>query len=277
VVAVFFFSAFHTETWKLAGMAIGVYTGGTPNMSAIGMSLEVDESVFVLMNTADVALGGMYLIFLMTIAHPLMQRILPKYENGKNQPFEIDHQVQKFKSISFNKKLASVAIALGLSLFCLLVGVGVSILITGKISVITTIITITTLAVIGSFVSSIRNLPGTYELGEYLLLVFCVAIGSLVSIPKLLAAGGEIFSFLTLVMFLAIIIHYLLAIAFRIDADTLLITSVAGIYGPAFVPPMASIMKNREILITGLASGILGYAVANYIGILIAYLLRGNL
>src|SRR5690606_26567319 len=35
------------ELWKMAGMLVGVYTGGTPNMSAIGMALEVSNETFI--------------------------------------------------------------------------------------------------------------------------------------------------------------------------------------------------------------------------------------
>jgi len=55
------------EAWKVAGMLVGVYTGGTPNMSAIGVALDAKEGVFVIMNSADLALGGIYYLFLLTI------------------------------------------------------------------------------------------------------------------------------------------------------------------------------------------------------------------
>ena len=273
LLSVLIFNDFQNELWKLAGMSIGVYTGGTPNMSAIGMALEVKEEIFVLMNAADVVLGGIYLVFLMTVAHPLLSRILPAYKKGQ-QKTEIDQDVEQFNQQTFPGKLKYITLSLGLSLICLATGVGISMLFLGRMSVVSIIITITTLAVAGSFIKPIRKMPGTFEVGEYLLLIFCVAIGSMVNIDQLINNSGEIFYYLAFVMTSAIILHYLFAIIFKIDVDTLLITSVAGIYGPAFVPPIASVMKNKEIIITGLTTGILGYAIANYIGLLIAYALH---
>ena len=72
---------------------------------------------------------------------------------------------------------------------------------------------------------------------------------------------------LLFVQFGSVILHVILARIFRIDADTTLITSTAGIYGPAFIPPVANALKNKDIVLTGLICGILGYAVGNYIGI----------
>ena len=67
------------ETWKMAGMTVGVYTGGTPNMSAIGLALEVTDEKFVLINGADVLLSAVYLLFLMTVAQRVLLKFLPAF------------------------------------------------------------------------------------------------------------------------------------------------------------------------------------------------------
>ncbi|MBA3012482.1 MAG: DUF819 family protein, partial [Proteobacteria bacterium] len=35
------------ESWKLVGMAVAVYTGGTPNLAAIKTALQVDPTTFI--------------------------------------------------------------------------------------------------------------------------------------------------------------------------------------------------------------------------------------
>jgi uncharacterized membrane protein len=59
----------------------------------------------------------------------------------------------------------------------------------------------------------------------------------------------------------------------RVDVDTFLITSVAAIMSPAFVPMVARSLKNPGILMSGMATGILGFAIGNYLGISVALLL----
>ncbi len=66
----------------------------------------------------------------------------------------------------------------------------------------------------------------------------------------------------------------LLAMVFRIDTDTTIITSTAGIYGPAFIIPVAEGIKNREVVVSGLTCGLAGYAIGNYLGFAVAWLLR---
>jgi uncharacterized membrane protein len=38
---------------------------------------------------------------------------------------------------------------------------------------------------------------------------------------------------------------------------------------------MSQVLKNRAILFSGVTTGLVGYAVGNFVGILIAYLLKG--
>ncbi|MFT6114307.1 MAG: putative membrane protein [Oleispira sp.] len=41
-----------------------------------------------------------------------------------------------------------------------------------------------------------------------------------------------------------------------------------------FIPVIAGALKNREILLPGFAAAILGYAVGNYLGIIVANITR---
>ena len=65
----------------------------------------------------------------------------------------------------------------------------------------------------------------------------------------------------------------LLARLCRIDYHTTMITSTAGVFGPAFIIPVAKALKNDEIILPGILCGILGYAIGNYLGIGLGQLL----
>ena len=72
-----------------------------------------------------------------------------------------------------------------------------------------------------------------------------------------------------------LISHAALARIFKIDADTVIITSVAGICSPPLVPTVTASLKNKEIVLSGVMTGIIGWVVGTYLGITIAYILRG--
>ncbi len=259
------------EIWKIGAMLVGVYTGGTPNMSAIGLSLDVPEATFIILNASDLVLGGVYLLFLMTVAQRLLKRFLPAYQFNGGEMQEEDTDTNKYTTVEV---IMQVAISIALGALILGLSVGLSFLIAGKITTIIVMLTVTSLGILASFSSKIKALAFSYHTGEYLLLVFCIALGSLVDINELLNNASSIFWYATLAMFGAITIHFILARFFKIDADTVLITSVAAIYGPAFVGPIAKVLNNKDIILTGLTTGLIGYAIGNYWGLMMAYFLQ---
>ena len=68
-------------------------------------------------------------------------------------------------------------------------------------------------------------------------------------------------------------IHVALAALFKIDADNVIIVSTALSCSPPFVPVVAGALNNKEIILSGLTVGIIGYAIGNYLGILVAEVL----
>ena len=80
IVSSLVFKGFIPEYWKLAGMLVGVYTGGTPNLVAVGMGLDVSESTLILANTSDAILGGIYFLILISVAKRLAGLFLPPYK-----------------------------------------------------------------------------------------------------------------------------------------------------------------------------------------------------
>ena len=69
-------------------------------------------------------------------------------------------------------------------------------------------------------------------------------------------------------------VHAILCKLFRVDTDTFLITSTSAICSPPFVPVVAAALKNKTIILSGLTTGIIGYAIGNYLGISLAYLFK---
>ena len=257
------------ESEKIAGMLVGVYTGGTPNMNAIGLALSVKEETFVLINAVDVIFGAIYLIFLMSVAQKLLGKFLP-FSQKNEAASECIATEARAKKISIQNILS----ATGISALLVALSIGLSFLLFGEMKIALVILAITTLSIACSFNKRFRTLHCSFDAGQYILLMFCVAIGTLADINELLVASPQVFLFVGFVMFGTIVLHYFLAAVFKIDVDTVLITSTGAIYGPAFVGPIAGVLKNREAVVAGLTAGLLGYALGNYLGIGLAMLLN---
>ena len=80
--------------------------------------------------------------------------------------------------------------------------------------------------------------------------------------------------YVTFTVFACLMLHAALAALFKSDADTVIITSVAGICSPPLVPMVATALKNKEIVLSGVVTGIIGWVVGTYLGITLSYFLR---
>ncbi|MCK9536297.1 MAG: DUF819 family protein [Bacilli bacterium] len=61
---------------ELSAMAIGLYTGGTPNLNAIGNIFGVEGSLIARANLSDMIIGAVFYLFLLTICKPLLRKVL---------------------------------------------------------------------------------------------------------------------------------------------------------------------------------------------------------
>lgn len=253
------------EYWKISGMLVGVYTGGTPNLMAIGLGLQVKEKILILTNTSDALMGGLYFLFLVTGAQWLIGKVLPSFSASGLEPALAATEEEGSKK--------ELAFAILLSLIIVGISAGVALLFTGKLEVSIVMLILTTLGVAASFHQRVRKIKHTYEAGQYFILVFSLALGTNINFGEMLVSSSGVFMYTAFVMTTAIVIHLILAIIFRIDTDTMIITSTAGIFGPAFIGPVAERLKNREVIVPGLTCGLVGYAIGNYLGFAVAWLL----
>ncbi|HVG61909.1 MAG TPA: DUF819 family protein [Hyalangium sp.] len=260
------------EWWKIAGMLVGVYVGGTANMAAIGRVLEARSETFVLLNTADLMAGGVYLLFLLTFAQRLFLRFMPPFTAAPHHD-AFEHPGEGLSAWT-RHHLRDMGLGFALSVAIAAVMLGATVLAFGKLEAAPALLGITTLGIAASLSKKVRSLVGAYELGEYLLLIFCVAMGSLADARLLSGGNMTLFLFVWLVMGLAIILHTALSALMRIDADSTLICSTATIYGPAQIGPMAAALKNRALVGPGLTLGLAGLALGNYLGLFTAWGLR---
>ena len=164
--------------------------------------------------------------------------------------------------------------AFGLSVLITGIALGLSLLTTGGINMIVLILTLTTLAIAASFLPAVRSWEKSYDAGMYLVLIFSLVVASMVDIRSLdFGEGAWLPLYIALAIFGSLLLQVLLGRVFKIDADTTVITSVAMINSPLFVPMIADSMKNRRVILTGITIGIIGYAVGNYLGVLLARIL----
>lgn len=253
------------DSAKVAGMLVGVYTGGTPNLAAVGKALGVSNETFVMVNAADVLVSAPYFLFLITVGPEVFGRIL-----GASPSAERAESTARDSLV----RPGHVLSGLGLAAVCVAAGVGVSELSPGGMpDEAVAILAITTLAIAFSFSDRVRALRGTFEAGNYILLIFCVTIGTIADFGEVIRSSGWMIAYVGVVIFTSLALHVALCRLSSIDRDTTVITSTAALFGPAFIGPVSVRLGNRAVFVSGLMSGLVGYAVGNYLGLFVAWVL----
>lgn len=254
------------ESWKIAGMLVGLYTGGTPNVQAIGLALEAPSEYLVLVQAADVLLGGSYLLGLVTFLPAIYARFFrvaapQKEETGQD--------------LTGRTPLREQLPQLGVGFLVTAASVGLTYLLTGGLSNLTALILIlTTLSLLVATTSIPQRIGNSYPLGEYFILVFCVALGLMADFRALAADGMDLLYFSALALASTTALHLLLCKLFDVDRDTVILSYVAGFYGPVFVVQVAAALRNKHLLAAGIAVSLLGFGIGNYLGIGLAYGVR---
>ncbi len=270
---------------KIAGMYTACLTGGTVNMAAVSKMLGVDGQQYALLNTYDMMVSFTYLVFIMAFGIRWARKLLPvkTLDVGSNDADEVRAQIERDRQknpyagiwskeglIEILKLLGVTLVVVGLSAG---VAAGLSKLIPGTFMM-WFILSATTFSIAASFIKPIRRIKYSYEVGMYLIYIFSIVVASMANVRAMDFSGALfIVGFLLFMEVVSLTLQLLSAKLFKVDADTAVIASVTYINSPPFVPMIAASMNNKRVLAPGLAIGVIGYAVGNYLGVLICNIL----
>ena len=109
----------------------------------------------------------------------------------------------------------------------------------------------------------------------YFIIVFSLVFASMADLRAMFQIRFlSLFLYVAIAVFGSILVHAGLSKIFRVDTDTTIITITGLTFSPPFIPAVAASIRNKEIILTGIANGLIGYAIGNYLGVFIAYLLK---
>lgn len=294
-VAMFFITLSFFPGVNLSAMIIGLYTGGTPNLNAIGIGMAAGESVISAANVSDTVVGGIYFLFLISVApkfyrlilnrkkKPLQTPVATQIEAAATEGEEVPvlentekHDDYKFGiSIKDKKSIFKLLGAFGLSIGCIGIGILIEFLVEGTFAenFLYILLAVSVLGVAFSFIKPIREIKGQYTLGMYLILMFSLALSMSIDWSIFLTDILPTLAFFACAQVAVILLHILLCFIFRVDGDTAIITSTAGVYGPPFIAPVAKAANRQDLIAPGVICGAVGLAIGTLLGLGIGQLL----
>jgi uncharacterized membrane protein len=267
---------------ELSAMAVGLYTGGTPNLNAIGNIFGLDGTTIGVANLSDMVIGAVFYIFLLLLAKPLLSKILRKSdqevyvkETSKIENID-DLDIDRFK---LSKELVNrFFIAFGIALL----GAGLGIIVwmilgaeQGRMTdflVPVMMVTVTVLGIAVSFNEKIRKTEHMNVLGQYFILVFSFALASSLDFTRMQGLFNDILVLYGVITVGVFVLHIIISKFLNVDVDCTIVTLTAGLYGPAFVPAITKQIKNDDLTVPGLITGSIGYAIGTFLGILLGLL-----
>ena len=265
------------EIAKVTGMMAGIYTGGTMNFNALGAALNVDRSVMAIVLAFQMVITTPYIFFLLGGGYKIFRKLLPYKDvthKGRTDEDDVEtNDVENYRGMFEKKNFWGMMKGLGLSVIFLAIGAGLALLITGTLNELVVILTITTLSIIASFFKPIRELPKTFELGMFFILIFSVIVASMFDIHSVNGGSLYIGGFVLWIIGISVGLHLLLCRIAKVSGDLFCVCQVGLLCSPPFVPPIAGAMKNKKVLISGIVVGLVGYAIGTYLGALLAWVL----
>ncbi len=255
---------------QAAGAYTGGWIGGAVNLVGVARAVELTPEEFTIVIGAS---SGVSIIMLMTLVAlpslPFVRRIIPSeiIENAKAARTE---QTADDERIEF--KLTHVAGALAASfLICALSDAAAKFFAVEHFM----ILFVTGFAILAAnlFPRAFAKLSGDFQLGMFAMYLFFASIGLGTNAVSFLESAPVLFFYGITIMIVHLFVVLVGAAVLKIDLAQAIVGSGAALVGPAPTAAIASTQGWRDLVTPGIMCGILGYAIATFIGVAVSGLL----
>lgn len=270
------------ETWKLTGQFTGTYTGGGVNFAALGEALDTQADMFTAGIAADVIITAIWLAVCLTVPVAFARWNPGNGDSEAGGDASVTTDTAASDDSSLEKTLFASRRALKLTDVAALVALGTGTVWASErigelVPVLPDVLWLTTLAILLAQLPIVRQLAGSAVIGNYLVLLFLASNGARSVIANIVEVGPGVFYFAATTVAVHGLILFGLGRLAGLQLSTLAVASQAAIGGPASAMALASARGYADKLLPGVAVGLLGYAMGNYIGYFIAQVMRGIL
>ena len=273
------------DSWKLAAPYTGTYTGGSLNFNALWHEFQVgDGALFGAANAVD-NLTFFPIFFFLLIVPERLKRFFPIAKRWKKYQDDIHETHQKHTDPPLNiYSLAALTFcALAVMLLSDITALGLENLATkfaedsflrNLLSNIPSILILTTYALILAQFPRIAAMDGPHEIGNYAFYLFFAAIGATCNIGSAIASGPVLFLYVSIIIVFGMSFLFGIGRLCKMDPKVLACAAMAAKIGPPAVLALVEAKQWKELALPGVAVGLLGYALGNYLGTFAAYLVK---
>lgn len=278
------------ELHKIIPMFTGTYIGGSVNFAAMSHEYAVSKNVNSAALVADNLLMALYFFVLIVI--PTMKFFLKKYKHpyiDKVEASSTDDSETLSSKYWGAKEISLKDIALVIASAFLIVTVSKFVadffggvipkpaageqffmtLVHGLLSNSYLIMTTITMILATVFSNFFGKLPGSQEIGTFLIYIFFAVIGAPASISLILKEAPLLLLVAALIVGTNLIVSLIFGKLFKFSIEEIMIASNANVGGPTTSAAMAIAKGWTDLVGPALLVGTLGYVLGNYFGIFV--------
>ncbi len=280
VAAVMLADSIGLETWKLAGQYTATYTGGGANFAAVGAALGTSGELFAAGIAADVIITAVWMAACLTVP------VLWGGRTGRSADQTVETEQAGAgdagatpPSGGVERMLYSSLGDVGLVDLAALAAIVLATLAASDFlgdlfAPVPGVLWLTTIALLLAQIPRVQRLRGAGVIGNYLVLLFLASNGARSVVANIVAVGPPVVYYAITTVAVHGIIIFGVGRLVGLDLKTLAVASQANIGGPASAMALATARGYVDRLLPGVAVGLLGYAVGNFLGLGVAAMIR---
>ena len=260
---------------QIAGTVTSSYIGGSLNFIATAEAVGIkDSAIYVAGLSADAVGAVLFLVLLMLMpAIGFLRRAMPSKFIGADAAAlrELRSAPETEEVKPFN--LAQVANGIAVSLVICAVSVLLTTLL--KIdSLFILVVTALSLLVANFAKPVLRYVSSEFEVGTLFMYIFFVAIGAGANLGDVLDSALPILLFIVVIVLVHLCLLVIVGRWMKLDLAEVMIASNACILGPAPAAALAASKGWQPLVAPGILVGLLGYAIATFIGVALTEVLK---
>ena len=265
-----------TEGWKCAGMFVGTYTGGTPNLTAIATGVDCSRETLAAANAADYVVSTPLMVLM--FAAPAIFKASKRWTKLWPYSFtEEELDEGEHKPLMSDKEWSIKDIA-----WLLTIGFGVAFITTAIAQRIFPdtfwkagrLLMVTTISICLAQLKPVKKLRGNLDLGLFISLCFLATIGFAVDLREFVGSAFMMTLYVFLMLIGCTILHFLICRLFKIKYEYVLLSMVGCIVDGPTASLTAAGGNWKSLINVGLIMGVIAGACGNYVGIFVAYVVK---
>lgn len=271
-----FFAPRMVEGWKCAGMFVGTYTGGTPNLTAIATGLDTTRETIAAANAADYVVSTPLMVFL--FAAPVIMKASKRW--NKLWPYQFkpeELETGDHEPLMSDKKWSIRDIA-----WLLTIGFGVTFATTAIAQAVFPdtfwkagrLLLLTTVSICLAQLKCVQKLRGNLDLGLFISLTFLATIGFAVDLKQFVGSAFVMTLYVFLILIGCIVLHLIICRICKIKYEYVVLSMVGCIVDGPTSSLTAAGANWKSLINVGLIMGVIAGAAGNYVGIFVAYAVR---